>query len=85
LKQKKKRPAAPLKRKIHFPDEEVWSYSIHNHGLSIRSPEGKTTKVSMADFSGWTPAELERGSRKGYWPEIGPLQVKDYINKHLRK
>jgi hypothetical protein len=84
MKQKKKRPAAPLKRKLHFPDDEIWSYAISGHGLRIRSPEGKTTKVSMSDFTGWTPAQLERASWKKYWPEIGPQDVKDYITKNLR-
>ncbi len=39
----------------------------------------------MSDFTGWSWDTLERAGYKGYWPKFGPQDVKDYINKHLRK
>jgi hypothetical protein len=85
MKQKKKRPGTPFNRKIHFADEETWSYSISSFGVQIRSPKGETTKVSMPDFTGWNWDEIERAHWKKYWLKIGPKDIKDYITKNLRK
>lgn len=82
--QKKSRPPQPFKKKLHFPDGEVWSWRFGNH-VAIRTPDNKKTYVvSLTEITGWSWDDLERAEWKGYWPEIGPQLIKDYITLHLR-
>lgn len=85
MRQKKRKLAKPLKRKIHFPNDEVWSYAISNHGVRIRSPEGKTTRLSMVQFMGCTPENVGEALWKNSVKQIKPSHIKNYIEKHLRK
>ncbi|HUU89177.1 MAG TPA: hypothetical protein VMX17_15695 [Candidatus Glassbacteria bacterium] len=84
MKQTPKKLPKPFKRKIHFESTEIWSYQIHHGGIRIQSPGGKTYKITMEDFTGWSPDELERAAWKKYWPKIGPQVIKNYINEHLK-
>lgn len=83
--QRRQRQHRPYKRKVHFPNGEVWSYRIGFSMCSIRSPDHRQThKVTLTQITGMLPDDIERGVWKGWWKGVGPQQVKDYIEKHLR-
>ena len=75
-------------RKLHFIDE-IWTYRISSNGVVIRDSTRKSHYIDLPTFCSalgvkfWTWDNLERGRRKGYYPEIGPSDVKSYIRKVL--
>jgi len=84
---KKNKPPRPkhLRRKVHFPNGEVWTWRF-GWNVLIREPDGLTThRVPLTALTGWTVADLERSAYKGYGPGIGPGLVKEYVEKHLRR
>lgn len=81
---KKGGTSKPLKRKLHFPDGEVWTWRFGSDVL-IRTPDCRTTyHVPLPEITGMRYDDMERGEWKGWWDGVGPQQVKDYIELHLR-
>jgi len=77
-------------RKIHFENDEVWEYMITGSYVVIKYPGKKKYLVSHPDFLSffgynWNWDTIERARWKGYWPEIGPGDVKKYVESKLRK
>lgn len=78
-------------RKLHFGEDEIWTYRITGSYVLVREPERKCHKVDLPTFleqvgqPGWTWDLLERAEWKGYLPPIGPGDVKRYVEKNLRK
>ena len=82
---KRSRRKEPFRRRLHFSEEEVWTYRIGGHLVLIRTPDLETTfHVPLTQITGMTPDDLERGEWKGWWKGVGPQEVKDYIQHHLR-
>jgi len=83
--QKQPRTPKPYKRRLHFPDGEVWSYRFTNGVVAIRTPDCETTHgVPLPEISGMSWDDMERGEWKGWWAGVGPQRVKDYVQFHLR-
>jgi hypothetical protein len=84
-KQRRKKEPKPLKRLLHFPDGEVWSWRYMGPYIRVREPDNVTDhNVPVPDITGMTWDDMERGEWKGWWKGIGPQEIKDYITLHLR-
>lgn len=83
--QKRRGKQRPLKRRLHFGGGEVWTYRVGNGLVLVRPPDLHTTyHVSLTEITGMSWDDLERGQWKGWWSGMGPQEVKDYIDRHLR-
>ena len=61
----------------------VWQFRLaQRSGLILWDPQDKKRVVPWNVFTGWTWDELERAEWKGYWPEIGPGDVRKWIETH---
>jgi len=69
-------------------DKEIWKYRIHRSGVSIISPENKKVFIEVVEFlntirfdghSFWNNNSLDRAEEKGYYPKLGPGNIKEYI------
>ncbi len=69
------------RRRLHIDDAE-WRYKISSGGIAIWSPDGRKHIVPMNVFTGWSWDNIERAHYKGYWLELGPSEVKAYIEKY---
>lgn len=75
-------------RQVHI-NGEVWRYHIGGMGVEVRSPTNVKTFTRLPEFfttigqPGWDWDTLERAEWKGYWPEIGPGDVKRFI-EHMQ-
>jgi hypothetical protein len=75
----------PFLRKIHFGDDEVWTYRVTSMFVLIREPDPtKLHRVSLMDLTGMWPHDIERGMWKKWWKGIGPGQIRTHIELHLR-
>lgn len=69
------------RRRLHIEGEE-WRYKVTSGCVLIWDPKGNKTLIWMDVFTGWDNWTLEKAAYKGYWPEIKPSDVKDYILSH---
>lgn len=84
-KKKKRRPPQPFRRKLHFSEEEVWTYRVAGGDVLIRTPDlSETFRIDFAQITGMLWEDMERGQWKGWWKGIRPQEIKDYIQHHLR-
>jgi len=82
---KKRQPPEPFRRKLHFLEDEVWSYRVGGSFVWIRTPDLKTTfEIPFTQITGMSWDDMERGQWKRWWDGIGPQQIKDYVEHHLR-
>lgn len=65
-------------RKLHIGDQ-VYGYKIGRSGIKIRYPDGGRRYIKHEEFMGVTPDTLERALHKDYWPQIGPGDVKAFL------
>jgi hypothetical protein len=75
------KPRKPFGRPVHIDGEE-WRYKISSAGVRIRTPQGGYVFVDMCVFTGFNNEHIERAHWKGYWTELGPGDVKTYIEKY---
>lgn len=68
-------------RKLTIGTEE-WLYRINENATMVRSPGGKTSRVTHDVLLGCTPDEVERMQWKGSWVQIGPAMIVEYIQDH---
>jgi hypothetical protein len=82
----KKKPLQPLKRKIHFADNEVWTYELGSSGVKIRTPDCKETYfVQLNKLIGLSWDAIERAHWHGSdSANATPSDVSRYILEHLK-
>lgn len=71
-----------LRRKLHFANNEIWTWEMRGRNISIRSPNGTIFKTDQSKIANVSRDELERASWKGYASQyaVTPSMVKDWIN-----
>lgn len=70
-------------RKIHFENDEVWTYKPGETHVLIRDPLRKTNCIPYTDLLGLSWDAVEKGIHKR-WLQVTPQIVKDYIAENLR-
>jgi hypothetical protein len=68
-------------RSVHIQGVE-WQFRIKGGGISIWDPNDKHYHIRWNVFTGWDNDTLERAAWKGYWPKLGPGDIKDWILTH---
>ena len=82
---KKEKVIKPYNRKIHFDNNEVWTYEIKSSHIHIKDPDGNKHNIGFDVFTGWSWDALERASSKGcIVPQIKPSDVKEWIKAHKK-
>lgn len=77
--------ARSFDRKIHFGDDEVWSYRVSSMFVLVREPDpSRLHRISVCDVTGMSFSDIERGCWKRWWKGIGPGEIRAYIEGHLR-
>lgn len=86
VKDQRKRQGVPrsFKRRVHFGNEE-WAYKVGGMWVVVLAPDRKTTyRVRLEEVTGMSWDDIEKGRWKGWWQGVGPQEVRDYIERHLR-
>jgi len=78
---KKEKVIKTYKRKIHFDNDEVWTYEIKTT-INIKDPDGNKHVVNWEKFTGWSSSELQNGCDHDYGPEITPSRIKKWIEAY---
>jgi hypothetical protein len=65
-------------RKIHFADS-VWQYRISGSNVHFISPDGIRYLVDHSEMTGMSWEDLERADWKGYYPQLTPSFIKEWI------
>jgi len=60
----------------------TWRYRVGKYYCVAKAEDtGEGRKISLADLTGMTPADVERGQWKR-WFHVTPKQVADWLSRH---
>ena len=81
-----KRKLKPLKRKIHFPNDEIWTYRITLSKTMIRNPNCEQFVIDSYIMAGYSRVDYyERDVFRNQSVRITPSRIKNYISVHLKQ
>lgn len=78
------RKPKPYKRKIHFSNEEVWTYQLNEFTTAIKDPNLKKYIVSSWKIAGYVSTHDYEHDCYKKTVQITPSMVKNYIQKHFK-